>query len=111
MTDRAKDFGDRAGSAVGSAADQAGNVASQAIDKAREAAGAVGDYARQAKDKAKEWGTAAADTAAEAYETSADAVQVVGKEITGMVREYPLTSVLIGLGLGFVLGRAMRNLA
>jgi ElaB/YqjD/DUF883 family membrane-anchored ribosome-binding protein len=49
------------------------------------------------------------DTAAAAYERTADAAEYAGEELTGMVRRYPITSVLIGFGVGFLFGRMIRN--
>jgi ElaB/YqjD/DUF883 family membrane-anchored ribosome-binding protein len=98
------------------------DMAGTAMDKAKDAAVAAKDMAGTAVDKAKEWAGSAAEGmshakdaameyASEAYEKSAEVAQNVGKEVTSFVRRYPIPSLLIGLGVGFLLGRALRSSA
>ena len=66
-------------------------------DKARELASSASEFAGQAKDKVQEWATAAASTAGDAYDS-----------FEGMIRRYPLSALLIGVGIGFLLAQAFR---
>jgi len=50
----------------------------------------------------------AAGRAESAVYTAADAVREQADAVSGRVREAPLMAVLIAMGIGFVLGRAMR---
>jgi len=70
--------------------------------KARDLTAGAADAAGAAKDKAMEWSSAAADKAG-------DALQDLGKELTKVVRRYPLQSVLAGLVVGFLLARKMKS--
>jgi ElaB/YqjD/DUF883 family membrane-anchored ribosome-binding protein len=71
--------------------DSAGEMAGQARDK-------VQQFANQAKDFAQEYGSVAFDKAED-----------IGKELTSMIRRYPLQALLVGLGIGMLLGRVSRS--
>jgi len=62
----------------------------------------VKEKARDAKDKAMEWGSVAADKAG-------DTLQDLGKELSKVVRRYPLQSVMVGMAIGFFLARPHRK--
>jgi ElaB/YqjD/DUF883 family membrane-anchored ribosome-binding protein len=100
--------------------EQAGQAARSAADKAKEMAGSVAGAVGEVKDKAKEWTTQAGhgisqaagsvrDTAVHAYDASCEATKEAGRELTNFVRRYPIASLMIGLGLGFLVGRAARR--
>jgi ElaB/YqjD/DUF883 family membrane-anchored ribosome-binding protein len=138
--EKAKDFTDRAHSGIQHAQgsiqgamegaghmtsnvmDKAKDVAGNAMDKAKDVAHSAADMAKQAKDKVQDWAHSAADGlghakdvvadyAGEAYDKSAEYVQFAGKEMTTFIRRYPIPAILIGLGVGFLLGKAMRSSA
>jgi hypothetical protein len=44
---------------------------------------------------------------ATAVDKADDAVPDVGKELTALVRRYPIQSMLLGIAVGFLLARAM----
>ena len=52
----------------------------------------------QAKDKVQEWGAVAADKAGEA-------AQDLGREMTNLVRRYPIQAMVAGLAVGLLLAR------
>ncbi len=85
-----------------SAKDQAHDVMDSASDLATQAKDRVQQFASsmagEAKDKVQEYATMAADTA-----------QDMGKELTNLVRRYPLQALLVGLGVGLLLGRVSRS--
>lgn len=84
------------------ATDKARDAAQSVKETARDAADKVTDVAEHAADKAQKW-------AHDAYEQSSETLRHAGDELTQMVRKYPLPAVLIGLGVGFLMGRAMRS--
>jgi ElaB/YqjD/DUF883 family membrane-anchored ribosome-binding protein len=118
--DKAKQFTEQAGHAAQSTKDAAGSLAASAAGKAKEVVGSVAEAAGEVKDKAKEWTASAVqgasraaesvkETATQAYDKSSEAFKEAGKELTDFVRRYPIPSLCIGLGIGFLLGRAARN--
>jgi len=140
MADKGRDYAERGAAGAQHAAESAGGMmhtamdkakdiagsakemAGTAVDKAKDVAGAAKDMAGTAVDKAKEWAGSAADGlshakdavkdfASEAYEKSADMAQHMSTEVTSFVRRYPIPSLLAGLGIGFLLGRALRSSA
>jgi ElaB/YqjD/DUF883 family membrane-anchored ribosome-binding protein len=78
--------------------EKAKDVAQAAKGKAQEWGSAVADAAGQAKDKAQEWASTAADKA-----------QDFGQDVTRLIRQYPIQSLFVGLGLGFLLARLSRR--
>ena len=83
-------------------------------DKVQDVASSAKDLAGRAKDGAYEWassiGAAAADTTDKAGELAGAAFETVGdlpREITAMIRRYPVPCVLAGLGVGVLLGIAL----
>ena len=65
-------------------------------------AGDAQHAAEHAGEKAQKW-------AGDAYDATADTMGDFGKEVTSMVRKYPIPALLIGFGLGMLLGRAART--
>lgn len=79
-----------------------GEAAVQARDKAQELAAAAAEQVGAAKDKVQGWATTATDQAG-------TAVKGAGRELTALVRRYPVPALLIGFGLGFLLARVTRR--
>ena len=69
----------------------AGEFAGHARDR-------IGDYAGKVADKAQHWAEDAADVAGHYAKD-------FGQEMTGMIRRYPVQSLLVGFGIGLLLGR------
>jgi len=99
VKDRAKDVAAGAERVAGAARDKAAEVTTAAKEKVGEAATAAGELAVQVKDKVREWSSTAADEAK-------DAVQEAAREVTTLVRRYPIQSLLVGVAVGFLLARA-----
>jgi ElaB/YqjD/DUF883 family membrane-anchored ribosome-binding protein len=99
VTEKAKDVASAVGDAAGQAREKVQEWAATATEKTKEATAAAGSYAVQAKDKVQEWSTTAADSAG-------DALESVSKELTALVRRYPLQALLVSAAVGYVLGRA-----
>jgi hypothetical protein len=110
---------DAAQSAQGSA--QQGTMG-QIVDSARSAvesaSSSVTDYAGQARDKVREWSEDAnlgrtaqrvQDWAEDAYGVSGEKLGEFGREVTLMIRRYPLPALAVGFGLGLMLGRMTRT--
>jgi hypothetical protein len=74
----------------------ASDLAGKAKDTAQAWASSVGSAAVQVKDKAMEVASAAAET-----------VGHLGQDVTGLIRRYPVSALLMGLGVGFLLGRLL----
>jgi ElaB/YqjD/DUF883 family membrane-anchored ribosome-binding protein len=84
-------------------------------DTAQRAVNAVGDYAGQAQHKVSEWADDAQNAACEARKQvvslvgdAGDVANDFGKEISSMVRKYPVQALLVGFGVGMLLGRVTR---
>ena len=124
MMDKAKD-------AAGNLTDQASTLASSAATAARDAAGNVRDRATQGaaavaggmqnlagtlREHAGDGGVVgtASATAADTLERGAQLLQQQGLEnlvddLGNMIRRNPVPAVLVGIGIGFCLGRMMRS--
>lgn len=75
-----------------------------------EAGGAVAAVAA----KAQEFGAIATTRVREAVDSAKSYLQdrdysEVAEDVTGLVRRYPVRSLLIGVGIGFLLARTMRD--
>jgi ElaB/YqjD/DUF883 family membrane-anchored ribosome-binding protein len=99
VKDRARDMAASVERVAGAAKDKAREAAEAAKEKVGEAATAAGDLAVQVKDKVREWGVTAGEEAR-------DAMQDAAKELTAVVRRYPIQSLIVGVGVGFLLARA-----
>ena len=78
-----------------------GEMASWAKDKVKEVVDEAGHTAKQAGDKIQKW---AGDT----YEATSHAAGDFGREVTALVRKYPVPALLVGFGVGMLLGRVSR---
>jgi len=83
--------------------DRASELGGQARDKVSEWAGDAGTAARQAGQRVQNW-------ADDAYESGAERLSDFGNEVTSLIRNHPIPSVLIGLGIGILLGRSAKML-
>jgi phage-related protein len=113
------------------AGDQAKKVTQAAAEKAHEAtSGVVGavkdkvqdvvtgasELAGKVKDTAQEWASSvgdaavgAKDKAVELTREAASKVEDIGQDVTALVRRYPLQSMLVGFGVGFLVAQVMRR--
>jgi len=76
------------------AMNQASDRASQMADKATQAAG-------QASEKVQAW-------AGQTFDSTSESMKGFGKEVTEVVRKYPLPALLVGFGVGLLCGRIMK---
>lgn len=91
-------------------------VLEAAKDKAHDIAEGATHFASKAKDTATEWASSAADAASRAGEsvkeaagTAIDKAEDLGANVTSLIRRYPIESMLVGLGVGFLLAQACRR--
>jgi len=99
VKEKAQDIASAAGEYADQAKEKVSEWASTAREKTRDAAHAAGDYAVQATERAGEF-------AHTAYDKTGDAMQDAAQEMTRMIRRYPIQSLLVGMALGMLLGRA-----
>jgi hypothetical protein len=85
--------------AAGAAADKVRQVASAVGDRAESAAAAVGDKVRSVGDTIESGGR---------YLQERDLSGML-EDCTNLVRRYPLPALLIGVALGFCMGRVLRS--
>jgi ElaB/YqjD/DUF883 family membrane-anchored ribosome-binding protein len=120
VRDKAQDTFDAARDKAADLANQAQQVGSQVADKADAATTTVGekmtDVAQTIRDKAPVSGPVA-----DAADTAADTLQRAGtylrdqdladmrSDLEGLIRRHPIESLLIGLGVGYLLARSMRR--
>jgi methyl-accepting chemotaxis protein len=118
--DKAADFADQAQKVGAQVADQAQKVGSQVADKADAATTTVGekmtDVAQTIRDKAPTSGPVAdaADSAAQTLERAGTYLREqdlsdIRSDLEGIIRRHPIESLLIGLGVGYLLARSMRR--
>lgn len=127
VKDKAQDLKDKAQELAGSASEIATHAkekvqgwASTAADKADDARSAVGgsieSLAGKIRQKAPHEGMlgSAAGGIADTMEAAGSYLQdhdfsEMGQEVTNVIRRYPIQSILLGIGLGFLLSRATRS--
>jgi hypothetical protein len=118
--DKAAGLADQAQEAGAQIADKAQQIGSQVADKADAAATTVGekltDVAQTIRDKAPASGPVAdaADTAAETLQRAGTYLREqdladVRTDLEGLIRRHPIESLLVGLGVGYLLARSMRR--
>jgi uncharacterized protein YjbJ (UPF0337 family) len=92
----------------GQAAGVAAAVTSAAQDVASTVAETAGTAAIKAQEVAGAAATAVTDTVAGAGTyVQEKGVQALPGDLVGLIRRYPVPALLIGLGIGFVLGRSL----
>jgi len=117
---KARQATDQGSQAVKHGFEQASNLGASAMETARNVASSMANAAGQASESVRDWASQAGqgfsqaagavrDTAANAYQRTTEVAGEYGEELTGLIRRYPITSVMCGLGLGFLLGRTFRN--
>jgi ElaB/YqjD/DUF883 family membrane-anchored ribosome-binding protein len=84
---------------VDMAKEKATVVKDAAKEKLSDAATAAGELAVQVKDKVQEWG-------AVATEETRDAALEAAREVTNLVRRYPIQSLVVGVAVGYLVARA-----
>lgn len=120
VTDKAQqvasDVKDKAQQVAGKAQD----IGQQAVDRADDATTTVGekmtDVAQTIRDKAPVSGPVAnaADTAANTLERAGSYLQEqdladMRSDLEGIIRRHPIESLLVGLGVGYLLARSTRR--
>src|SRR5262249_4786584 len=95
------------GQSAAGVAEKAKETGSQAIEKAK-------DMGSQVLEKAKDYASSAAEKASETYEAGRHYVTERGirgmtDDVAEVIRRNPLPAVLVGLGIGFLLARALRE--
>jgi ElaB/YqjD/DUF883 family membrane-anchored ribosome-binding protein len=102
MMETAKDMADEAKSKVKDVM-QAGAV------KAEEAKSAAGETMHTVAEKIRHGGDVVSEKADQlgSYLQQHD-FEAIGRDLTDVVRRYPVQSLLVGIGLGILLGRAAR---
>jgi len=124
MMDKAKDMAgdvaDKAKDIAGNVADKARDLASTAGDRAEHAVGRAGSgiesLGHAVRENLPRGGTmgAVADRAAGGLESAGRYLQEEGlsgmaDDLTDMIRRNPVPSVLIGIGIGYLIARAVRS--
>ena len=95
-----------------------GSAASTVKEKAKDLVAGASDMASQAKDTAREWASSAADRAQHAWESTksgardlasnvADTTSNAMDSLSDVIRRNPVPSLLIALGVGFMLGSSL----
>jgi uncharacterized protein YjbJ (UPF0337 family) len=91
---------------------QSSGVAATVTSAAQEVASRVTETAGTAAAKAQEMAGAAASTVTDTVAGAGTylqekGVQGLSGDLTGLIRRYPVPALLIGLGIGFMLGRSL----
>jgi len=113
VADKAQDLGAQV-------ADKAQDLGAQAVDRADAATTTVGgkmtDVAQTIRDNAPTSGpiATAADTAADTLERAGSYLKEqdlsdIRSDLEGIIRRHPVESLLVGLGVGYLLARSMRR--
>jgi len=113
------DAAKQAGSTASNLADKAGDKAKGAADQASSTLGTISDkaseYAHDAKKALQNLGSEAGEVgekaqryATEAYDASAERLDEYTKDLSNLVRKYPVQSVLVGFLAGMLLSRTLR---
>ena len=89
--------------------DKGQDYLSRAKDSIQDAASTAAQYAGQATDKVKEYASEATDKVKEYASVASDKVAAAGTEMTELVKRYPVSSVLAGFGIGFLIGCLIRK--
>jgi len=123
VADKAKEFGseamDKAKEAVSSVSEMASHAATNLGKKADELTATAGTNVKHLGEKIEEQGPhggmlgqashAVADTLRSSGHYIEEArLSGMAGDLTGLIRRNPIPAVLIGIGIGFLVGRAMR---
>jgi uncharacterized protein YjbJ (UPF0337 family) len=116
---RFKEYGDKTGGVVAKVTAKAQELGATAANKANEAATVVGEkigsLANVIREKAPREGAVAtaATTVVDGLESAGSYLREkkfdhLAKDVTDLVRTYPVQSLLIGVGIGYLLARRTR---
>jgi uncharacterized protein YjbJ (UPF0337 family) len=116
---RFKEYGDKTGGVVAKVTAKAQELGATAANKANEAATVVGEkldsLANVIREKAPREGSVAtaATTVVDGLESAGSYLREkkfdhLAKDVTELVRTYPVQSLLIGVGIGYLLARRTR---
>jgi uncharacterized protein YjbJ (UPF0337 family) len=116
---RFKEYGNKTGGVVENVTTKAQELSSTAMNKANEAATVVGEkldsLANVIREKAPREGSVAtaATTVVDGLESAGSYLREkkfdhLAKDVTQLVRTYPVQSLLIGVGIGYLLARRTR---
>jgi uncharacterized protein YjbJ (UPF0337 family) len=117
MERRLQEYNERTGGAIANISAKAQEFGATAAKKANEAAPVIGEkmksLASAIREKAPHLATNAVKVA-DGLESASNYLQEkkfehLGEDFWGLVRRYPVRSLLIGLGLGFLLSRRNRK--
>ncbi len=115
VADKAKSAVDTVANKADGAKDAAKGLVEKVQERAKSVTDSVVNTAEKATEKTGEWIGDAAGTVENAvsdgYRSAEHEIEQFGKDVTNIVRKYPLTAVAIGLGLGMLLGRATNSRA
>jgi len=115
--DKAKEAASQTGEAISQAASTAAHAVGQ---KAEDATAAVGSGIQTLADKVRDQGPHQGMLGS-ATRTVADSLDDAGKyiedknlsgmmdDVTGLIKRNPLPAVLVGIGIGFLIGRTLRS--
>jgi ElaB/YqjD/DUF883 family membrane-anchored ribosome-binding protein len=121
---RAKAFTEKADDQTKAVAQTAGEKAKTAMsgvveavrEKAQDVAAGASELVGKARDTAQEWASSVGDAAVQAKDktqevaaVTAERVSDVGQELTTFIRRYPLQSLLMGIGVGFLVAHGVRR--
>jgi hypothetical protein len=121
VMDRAKDLatsiGDRAKEAASTAAQSAGQAASYVGQKAEDATSTLGGSIKSLGQTIRQktpHGGAVGDAVANSLESAGryieeEGLQGMADDVTNLIRRNPVPAVLIGVGIGFLIARAMTS--
>jgi len=120
VKDKAQQVADKAHDLGAHMVDTAQDLGAQAVNRADAATTTVGgkmtDAAQTIRDNAPTSGPIAhvADTAADTLEQAGSYLQeqdlaAIRADLEGIIRRYPVQSLLVGLGVGYLLARSMRR--
>ncbi len=95
-----------------------GSAASTVKEKARDIASSASEMAGQVRDTAREWASSAGDKAQHAWESTRDEARHLAGQVAhtaenaweglgDVIRRNPVPSLLIALGVGFMLGTSL----
>jgi len=118
---QAVDKAKEAASQTGEAVSQAAHTAAQAVgQKAEDATKAVGSGIQTLADKVRDQGPNQGMLGS-ATRTVADSLDQAGQyiedkhlagmmdDVTGLIKRNPLPAILVGIGIGFLIGRTLRS--
>ena len=91
------------------AKDAASSVTERAKDLASSAAQQAGDIGSSVAQRAQNVASSVADTAGDYAATVGHRAEDLAEDVTTWIRRYPVQSLLIGFGAGFLLARALRG--